>query len=115
MKFILVNHKAPLDAATCAECAQALGNSYLREVSTQRQYCDHDCYARCEARSLFMPWLKPSGIEGRAQALHASPFEVMRSLAATSCWYSISFAKAGLRVAELMAAELSAIHPTQDQ
>jgi hypothetical protein len=107
MKFVLVNHRAPLNTATCTECAQALGSGYLREMSTQRQYCDYDCYLRYQARSLFMPWLKAAHADPRAVMLHASPFELMTSFAAASCWYSISLTKATLRVAELMAMELS--------
>ena len=107
MKFVLVNHRAPLNTVTCTECAKDLGAGYLREVSTQRQYCDYDCYLRYEARSLLMPWLKVSRSKAGAAAFGASPFELMTSLAAASCWYSISLAKATLRVAELMALELS--------
>jgi len=57
MKFILVNHRTPLNTATCTECERSLGTGYLREVSSQRQYCDHDCYLRYQTKSLFMPWL----------------------------------------------------------
>src|SRR5690349_3957168 len=57
MKFILVNHRSPLQVSTCTECDRPLGTGYLREVSSQRQYCDYDCYLRDEARTLFMPWL----------------------------------------------------------
>jgi hypothetical protein len=107
MKFVLVNHRAPLDRATCTECAQSLGTGYLREVSTQRSYCDYDCYHRHQARSLFMPWLKSARADSRIASPHASPFELMASFAAASCWYSISLTKAALRVAELLATELT--------
>lgn len=105
MKFVLVNHRAPLNSAACAVCAEVLGTGYLRDVSTQRPYCGYDCYLRYEARSLFMPWLKTPCAEPDASTLHASPLELMTSFAATSCWYSISLA--ALRVGELMAIELS--------
>src|SRR5271166_5915643 len=59
MKFILVNHRTPCGPSTCIECSGSLGPGYLRDVSTQRRYCDHHCYLRYEAKSLFMPWLNP--------------------------------------------------------
>jgi hypothetical protein len=57
MKFILVNHRTPSRPSNCIECARSLETGYLREVSTQHRYCDHNCYSRYEAKSLFMPWL----------------------------------------------------------
>jgi hypothetical protein len=98
MKFVLVNHRTPLLKPTCAECAGPLASGYLKAVSTQRQYCDYDCYARHEARGLLSPWLT---------APHEAPFELMTSLATASCCYSIAFARAALRVGELMTAEIS--------
>ena len=77
MKFILVNHRTPLNTATCTECERSLGTGYLREVSSQRQYCDH------------------AGRGGKGGG----------ELVAATCWYSISFAKAAMRVGELMATE----------
>jgi hypothetical protein len=110
MKFILVNHRSPLNTATCTECARPLGTGYLREVSSQRQYCDHDCYLHDQTKSLFMPWLGlERGDRARAVAWPAIPYvasyELMASFAAATCWYSISLAKAALRVGELMATE----------
>jgi hypothetical protein len=89
MKFILVNHRTPLDSPTCAECSRSLVSGYLKVVSTQRQYCDYECYARYEARDLLAPWLLAS------------------SFVAASCSYSIALAKMALRVGELAAAEIS--------
>lgn len=105
MKFVLVNHRAPLNRAVCSACAELLGTGYLRDVSTQRPYCGYDCYLRYEAGSLFMPWLKTSCAEADASKLHALPLEFMTSFAAASCWYSMSLA--ALRVGELMAVVLS--------
>lgn len=119
MKFILVNARRPLNAATCTECAQPLGTGYLREVSSQRPYCDHDCYLRYRTRSLFMPWLTAEGDDRLpaswssatwcSAAWPATPYvasyELIASCAAATCWYSISLAKAALRVGELMATE----------
>jgi hypothetical protein len=98
MKFILVNHRTPLDSPTCAECSQLLASGYLKAVSTQRQYCDYDCYLRHEARDLLTTWLT---------APYAAPVEMMTSFVAASCWYSIALAKAALRVGELVTAEIS--------
>ena len=108
MKFILVNHRTPLNTATCTECERSLGTGYLREVSSQRQYCDYDCYLRDEARSLFMPWLSVSG-DGPAAHWPVTPYaasiELMASFAAATCWYSISLAKTAVRVSEMIATE----------
>jgi hypothetical protein len=98
MKFILVNHRTPLDSPTCAECSRSLQSGYLKAVSTQRQYCDYDCYARYEGRNPLVPWLVAS---------HEVPFDMITSFVAMSCSYSIALAKMALRVGELAAAEIS--------
>jgi hypothetical protein len=98
MKFILVNHRIPLGSPTCAECSRSLVSGYLKAVSTQRKFCDHDCYGRYEARNLLAPWLTAS---------YEGPLDMMNSFAAASCWYSIAFAKVALRVGELATAEIS--------
>lgn len=114
MKFILVNHRSPLNTATCTDCAQPLGTGYLREVSSQRQYCDHDCYLRYRTKSLFMPWLTAERDDRlpatwSSAAWPATPYVascvLIVSFSAATCWYSISLAKAALRVGELMATE----------
>lgn len=98
MKFILVNHRTPLDSPTCAECSRSLVSGYLKAVSTRRQYCDYDCYVRCERRNLLAPWLVAS---------HEVPFDMITSFVAVSCSYSIALAKMALRVGELATAENS--------
>jgi hypothetical protein len=98
MKFILVNHRTPLDSPTCAECSRSLLSGYLKAVSTRRQYCDYDCYARYERRNLLAPWLVAS---------QEVPFDMITSFVAASCNYSIALAKMALRVGELAAAEIS--------
>jgi hypothetical protein len=111
MKFVLVNHRTPVDASSCIECSRPLGRGYLRDVSTQRQYCDHDCYLQHEAKSLFMPWLMPTFApwlaatrrDRRPAAPPSAPLELMTSFAAAACLCSIVFAKTALRVSELMA------------
>lgn len=97
MKFVLVNHRTPLNTAPCTECERPLDTGYLREVSSQRQYCDHDCYLRYEAKSLFMPWLTATP--------YVTSYGLISSFAAATCWYSISLARATLHVSELMAKE----------
>ena len=98
MKFILVNHRTPLGGRTCAECSRSLVSGYLKSVSTQRQYCDYDCYARYERRSLLAPWLMASS---------ELPFDMMSSFLAASFSYSIALTEAALRVGKLVAAEIS--------
>ena len=98
MKFVLVNHRTPLDSSSCAECCGSLGSGYLKAVPTQRQYCDYDCYLRHEARSLMTPWLT---------APYEAPLEMMTSFATASCCYSIAIARVSLRVGELITAEIS--------
>jgi hypothetical protein len=98
MKFILVNHRAPLDSQTCAKCSRSLVSGYLKSVSTQRQYCDYDCYVRYEGRNQLAPWLIGS---------QEVQFDMMTSFFAASCSYSIALTKAVLRVGELVAAEIS--------
>jgi hypothetical protein len=98
MKFILVNHRTPLDRPVCAECSRSLVSGYLKAVSTQRQYCDHDCYVRNEAQNLLAPWLAASC---------EVQFEMITSFFAASCSYSVALAKAALRVGELATAEIS--------
>ena len=114
MKFVLVNHRTPLSTATCTECARPLGTGYLREVSSQRQYCDHDCYLCYRTKSLFMPWLAaepgdrlPAGWPAAVWPAtpYVASYELIVSFAAATCWYSIALAKAALRVGELMALE----------
>ena len=102
MKFILVNHRTPLDSPTCADCSRSLASGYLKAVSTQRRYCDYDCYVRYEGRALLSPWLAES---------FKVPFEIMTSFVAASCSCSIAFAGAALRVGELVTAEISAGAP----
>ena len=98
MKFVLVNHRTPLDSSTCAECAGSLASGYLKAVSTQRQYCDYDCYVRHEARRALTSWLT---------APYQAPLEMMTSFAAASCCSSMVIARVALRIGELMTVEIS--------
>lgn len=105
MKFILVNHRTPCGSLTCIECRRSLGLGYLRDVSTQRPYCDYDCYLRYQAKSLFMPWLTVTRVDLGSTPGYLTHFEMVAACAEASCWCSIVLAKAALRVGELMTAE----------
>jgi hypothetical protein len=45
MRYVLVNGRTPFGRFACAECGEAIGNFYLREMSTQLYYCDPTCHA----------------------------------------------------------------------
>jgi hypothetical protein len=45
MRFILVNGRTPFQRFLCAKCGEAIGNCYLREMTTQLYYCDQSCYS----------------------------------------------------------------------
>jgi hypothetical protein len=113
MKFVLVNHRTPADASSCIECSRRLERSYLRDVSTQRHYCDHDCYLQYEAKSLSMsllmpilaPWFAAARTDPQPAAPYPAPLQLMTAMAAATCWCTIAFAKSALRVSELMAAD----------
>ena len=44
MKFVLVNSRTPRTQSVCALCCEAIGESYLRDITAQLAYCDHECY-----------------------------------------------------------------------
>jgi hypothetical protein len=44
MKFVLVNGRIPNPESFCALCCESIGESYLRDPSTRRSYCDHTGY-----------------------------------------------------------------------
>jgi len=113
MKFILVNHRTPCGPSTCIECSRSLGPGYLRDVSTQRRYCDQHCYLRYETKRLFMPWLTVARADQGPSTNHPAELGMMISLATASCWcyaipitaLSISLVEGALRMHELMTAE----------
>jgi hypothetical protein len=114
MKFVLVNHRTPLGRSACLHCSRPLGPGYLREISTQRPYCDHDCYRRDETRRLFMPWLAASGAGSAFATGHPVSLGLMASLAAAACWgyaiplsaMSVSLVQAVLGLREFMTADV---------
>ena len=113
MKFILVNHRTPLGPSNCIECSRSLETGYLRDVSSQRRYCDHDCYHRYEARSLFMPWLAVTRADRGPSTNYPAQLGMITALTAASCWcYAIpmtvafiSLAESALRMHDSIAAE----------
>ncbi|MGY3622309.1 hypothetical protein [Bradyrhizobium sp. USDA 10063] len=115
MKFILVNHRKPCGPSTCIECRRSLGAGYLRDMSTQRPYCDYDCYLRYRAKSLFVPWLAVSPGDHLLAPNYGKHLAIVTLFAAASCWYSIVIAKAALRLSELMTDETFNTNPQIDQ
>jgi hypothetical protein len=110
MRFVFVNDRTPLGSSRCFACSRSLGPGYLRDLSTQRPYCDYDCHARHQTASLFMPslfipWLAATRADPRPGRRYSSPLELITSFATASWWYSISLTEAGLRLGELMANE----------
>jgi len=90
MKFVLVNHEPPLNAATCSTCARSIRSGYVRHVRTQRRYCDYDCYRQGELVTLLMPWSMPWsmpwGREPAAGNAAGNMIEMLAVLSAVSCW-----------------------------
>jgi hypothetical protein len=105
MKSIFVNHRTPLGPSHCFACSRSLGPGYLRDLSTQRPYCDHECYARHQTASLFMPWLAVTRADPWPGRRYSAPFELITSFVAASWWCSISLVETGLRLGELIATE----------
>jgi hypothetical protein len=57
MKFVLVKGRTPRTQSFCARCCESIGESYLREIATQRAYCNHKCYVdHCKVRVLALEW-----------------------------------------------------------
>jgi hypothetical protein len=63
MKFVLVNDRAAR-GSTCATCSGSIGFGYLREISSQRLYCDHACYCGRKARSVPIGSRADTGVDG---------------------------------------------------
>ena len=114
MKFVLVNHRTPLGTPACLHCSRPLGAGYLREISTQRPYCDHDCYRRDETSRLFSPWFAVPGAGSGLATNQPLSLGVMMSLAAVACWgyalplsaVAISLVQTALGMRDLMTKEV---------
>ena len=44
MRYVLVNGRMPRSESSCAMCCKAIGETYLRELTTRLTYCDPKCY-----------------------------------------------------------------------
>jgi hypothetical protein len=113
MKFVVVNHRTPLCRSTCLHCSRLFGASYLRDVSTQKPFCDYDCYRKYAADRLFMPWFDGTVAMPDAASHHVASLGLIASVAAATCWgyaiplsaVSLSLLQAALGFRQLMAAE----------
>lgn len=74
LRFMLVNHEHPCHGTVCSACARPLGSSYVRHVSKQERYCDHECYSRHQHTVMDMLWP------------YRSSLETIVALAAISSW-----------------------------
>ena len=66
MKFVLVNGRTPRTQSVCALCCEAIGESYLRDITAQLAYCDHKCYVDDRKAPVLEPGSDievPSGFE----------------------------------------------------
>jgi hypothetical protein len=45
MRCILVNGAKLKAQACCAQCGQAIGDNYIREIGSRHAYCDFHCYS----------------------------------------------------------------------
>ena len=45
MKFVLVNGRTPRTQSFCTLCCESIGESYLRDITTQLAYCNRKCYS----------------------------------------------------------------------
>ncbi|WP_456622443.1 MULTISPECIES: hypothetical protein [unclassified Bradyrhizobium] len=84
MKFMLVNHGRPSHGATCSACAQPLGASYVRHVSTQRRYCDTDCYRQYQQQAMEMLWPYRTSLEAITLLAAISSWSWMMQMGALS-------------------------------
>lgn len=101
LRFMLVNHGRPSHGAACSACAQPLGASYVRHVSTQRRYCDTDCYHRYQQSAMGMLWPYQSSIETIAVLAAISSWSWMMQMSALSR----SLTEAYLRAHSLLTTE----------
>jgi len=45
MRSIFVKGAKPKDDPHCSCCRKEIANSYVREISSRRVFCDYDCYS----------------------------------------------------------------------
>lgn len=54
MKFVIVSDRAPRTCSVCTHCAKPIEVGYLRELKSNRPYCDHACYRG--RKIVLAPW-----------------------------------------------------------
>ena len=64
MNFVLVNERTPRAPSVCAHCSTPIGLGYLRDVSSQRQFCDRECYVRYSKEAARTRSLAAADIDG---------------------------------------------------
>ena len=64
MNFVWVNDRTPRAPSVCAHCSTPIGLGYLRDVSSQRQFCDRECYVRYSKEAARTRSLAAAGIDG---------------------------------------------------
>jgi hypothetical protein len=101
MRFMLVNQGRPCHDAACSACARLLGPSYVRHVSTQRLYCDYDCYRQHQQTTMGMHWPYQSSLEAITVLAAISGWSCMMQMGALSR----SLTEAYLRAHDLLTTE----------
>nr|WP_245329216.1 hypothetical protein [Bradyrhizobium centrolobii] len=98
---MLVNQGQARHGAACSACAQPLGSSYIRHMSTQRRYCDYDCYRRYQPSAMGMLWPYGSSLEAITVLAAISTWSCMMQMGALSR----SLTEAYLRAHDLLTTE----------
>jgi hypothetical protein len=101
MRFMLVNQGQPRQGAACSACARTLGSSYVRHMSTQRLYCDHDCYRRYQQTAMGILWPYRNSLEAITVMAAISGWSYMMQMGALSR----SLTEAYLRAHDLLTQE----------
>jgi hypothetical protein len=55
MRFILVKGAKPKDDPYCSCCRREIVNSYVRETSSRRVFCNYYCYSSVITTSFLTP------------------------------------------------------------
>ena len=77
MKFVLVNGRTPRTQSVCALCCEAIGESYLRDITAQLAYCGHKCFVDHHKAPVFEPGSDievPVGFENPMYLVDAKDF-----------------------------------------
>ncbi|WP_249142995.1 hypothetical protein [Bradyrhizobium liaoningense] len=91
---MLVNQGQPRHGGTCSACAQPLGSSYVRHVSTQRRYCAYDCYRRYQQTNMETLWPYRSSLEAITVFAAISSWSWMMQMSALSRTLTEAFLRA---------------------